>query len=506
MSLSVIRSCACSGATAPPVNVEVHLSKGLPSCSIVGLPETAVKESRDRVRGAILSSGFDMPRMRIIVNLAPADLPKEGGRFDLPIALGILAASGQIPNSELDQYTFLGELALSGEVRPIRGALVAAMAMNDSQQIMVLPRESGEQAALANKIQIVEASSLAQVCAVLNKLSSFQVVTARERKSVKHSVDFKDVVGQAFAKKAMEIAAAGHHSLLMVGPPGAGKTMLASRLSTILPPMSEQESLEAAAIRSVSKQGFEDIDWCVRPFRAPHHSASGAALIGGGSIPMPGEISLAHNGVLFLDELPEFNKHVLELLREPMEAGQVNISRARGQSCFPAKFLFVAAANPCPCGFLGNLDKCRCRPEQVDRYNHKLSGPLLDRIDMQLQISIVSRRQMRQANGSDITKEESSAVISSRVTAARNRQVARQGKSNAHLTAMEMKVFCPLGEAQYDLLEQLENRFDLSTRGSHKLIKLARTIADLNGEAQITSEHLMLSSHFRKRKEEERQN
>jgi len=506
MSLSIIRSCACSGATAPPVNVEVHLSRGLPSCSIVGLPETAVKESRDRVRGAILSSGFEMPRMRIIVNLAPADLPKEGGRFDLPIALGILAASGQIPNTELDQYTFLGELALSGEVRPIRGALIAAMAIKDRNQTMVLPKESGQQAALAEKIRVVEASSLSQVCSVLNKLSCFESVTAMEMQATKHIVDFQDVVGQTFAKRAMEIAAAGHHSILMVGPPGAGKTMLASRLSTILPPMSEPEALETAAIQSLSAQGFIETDWRVRPFRSPHHSASGAALIGGGSIPVPGEVSLAHHGVLFLDELPEFNRHVLELLREPMEAGVVHISRARGQSRFPAKFLFVAAANPCPCGFLGNPNKCRCRPEQVDRYNQKLSGPLLDRIDMQLQISVVSRGEMRKANGKETTQIENSAAISSRVADARKLQIDRQGKPNAYLTTTDLKTFCSLGEAQYDVLEQLESRFDLSTRGSHKLIKLARTIADLDGQKKISSNHLLLSSRFRKKADEERQN
>lgn len=498
MSLSVIRSCACVGTSAITVSVEVHLSRGLPACSIVGLPETAVKESRDRVRGAILSSGFEMPRMRIIVNLAPADLPKEGGRFDLPIALGILVASGQVKAEDLDRYLFLGELALSGAVRPIRGALIAALSAKSDGIAVVLPKESGQQAALVEEVEVLEADSLAQVCAALNRLTPFQPVAPLDVLKPIDTLDYANVIGQPMAKRAMEVAAAGHHSLLMVGPPGAGKTMLASRISGILPPMTETEALESAAISSLSRSGFDPGTWRIRPFRSPHHSASGAALIGGGSIPMPGEVSLAHHGVLFLDELPEFSRHVLELLREPMESGEVHISRAKRQETYSARFLFLAAANPCPCGYFGDPEKCFCRPEQIDRYNQKLSGPLLDRIDMTLQVNVVPRNVMRAARKPTNHTEESSESIRRRVSVARELQIRRQSKPNAHLVAAELPIFCALSDQVYDVLERLTDRYDLSTRGSHKLIKLARTIADMNGESEISEEHLLTASTFRK--------
>ncbi|HJW56587.1 MAG TPA: YifB family Mg chelatase-like AAA ATPase, partial [Burkholderiaceae bacterium] len=406
MSLAVLRSRALAGMHAPEVTVEVHLANGLPAFTIVGLPETEVKESRDRVRAALQNARFEFPARRITVNLAPADLPKESGRLDLPIALGILAASGQMPADALDQYEFAGELSLSGELRPIRGALAMTYAMHQDggkQRAFILPRANADEAALVGDATILPADSLLQVCAHF-AAGSPEARLARHRPQARIKPpdypDFADVKGQLQARRALEIAAAGGHSLLMAGPPGTGKSMLAARFPGILPPMSDGEALESAAVQSLSA-GFDLRRWKVRPYRAPHHTASAAALVGGGGVPRPGEISLAHHGVLFLDELPEFDRKVLEVLREPLESGHITISRAARQADFPARFQLIAAMNPCPCGYLGHpAGKCRCTPDLIARYQGRISGPLLDRIDMQIQVGALSHDDLlKQAGG-----------------------------------------------------------------------------------------------------------
>ena len=492
MSLSIIESRAVVGTSAPTVTVEVQLSRGLPACSIVGLPETAVKESRDRVRGAIINSGFEFPRQRIIVNLAPADLPKAGGCFDLPIALGILAASSQIKADCLTGYVFLGELALSGALREVPGALIAGLSVQQTKKILVLPEKSAEQAALVSNLDVKSVSSLTEVCLGLNGEDGLVQAMPVEVKVAKTHPDFSDVIGHQFAKRALEICAAGQHSILMTGPPGAGKTMLASRLGSIMPAMSETEALETAAISSISTSGFSIENWKQRPFRSPHHSASGAALAGGGSMPRPGEISLAHNGVLFLDELPEFNRSVLELLREPMESGRINISRAKHQASYLARFLLVATSNPCQCGYYGD-DRCICSMEQVNRYRAKLSGPLLDRIDMKLNVQPVPRIEMR----SNDIPTETSKDIQQRVVNARQIQIDRQGKLNSMLSTLETKEVCGLTNGQLDLLDQIAERYRLSTRGNHRILKLARTIADVNEKQIVSDDHLLLAVKLR---------
>ncbi len=387
MSLAVTYSRAEVGTSAPEVVVEVHLSKGLPSFSIVGLPEAAVKESRDRVRGAIINCGFDFPRQRITVNLAPADLPKEGGRFDLPIAIGILAASNQIPKTSLKQKVFLGELALSGELRRIKGSLIASISLRNTPFSLVLPAQNVEEASMIRDNRVQGVSCLTQLCAVLNGLEAFPELDISTPKTNQVFPDVADISGQLFAKKALELAAAGAHSMLMMGPPGTGKTLLASRLPGLLPEMTEDEALETAAIYCITHQGFNPSTWLTRPFRAPHHSASGAALVGGGSNPKPGEISLAHNGILFLDELAEFDARTLELLREPMESGVIHISRATNQISYNSRFLFIGASNPCRCGYYGDVfGRCQCTLDQIQRYRSKISGPLLDRIDLHITV------------------------------------------------------------------------------------------------------------------------
>lgn len=493
MSLSILSSRAIVGTSAPEIHVEVHLSRGLPSCAIVGMPETAVRESRDRVRGAIINTGFEFPRQRIIVNLAPADLPKVGGGFDLAIAMGILAASGQINATAIDRFVFLGELALSGELRPVRGALIAAMSLRQGHRVLVLPRHNAAQAAYVRSVRVAAVDSLASAVSLLADYPEITLEESRDSPATPGGPDFADVIGQPFPRRALEIAAAGQHSVLMTGPPGAGKTMLASRIGSILPPMTDDEALESAAIASLGSNGFDPGRWRIRPFRAPHHSASGPALIGGGSVPRPGEISLAHNGVLFLDELPEFSRHVLEQLREPLESGEVHISRASRQCRFMARILLVAAANPCPCGYLGDNGRCQCTPEQVARYRGRLSGPLLDRIDMHIDVTPVPRSEMR----GDGAAAEASAAIRHRVEVARERQIHRQGCSNALLAGADLSRFCALSSHQEDLLDTVACRFGLSTRGLHRIMRMGRTVADLNGRDRLSDEDLLLAVQLR---------
>ncbi|MDH3607684.1 MAG: YifB family Mg chelatase-like AAA ATPase [Gammaproteobacteria bacterium] len=496
MSLATVYSRAQTGMEAPLVTVEVDLSNGLPGLSIVGLPEAAVKESKDRVRAALLNSGFDFPTRRITVNLAPADLPKEGGRFDLPIALGILAASKQLPQDSLKHYEFIGELSLSGELRAIHGVLPAAVASGKQQRATVVPIENGSEALLAKQTTIFASNSLLELCA---HLSGQEILTAYENhitstRSIE-ILDIHDVRGQHRARRALEVAAAGSHNMLMVGSPGSGKTMLASRLPSILPPLSETEAIESATIYSISHGGFTHEQWGIRPFRAPHHTASGVALVGGGSHPMPGEISLAHYGVLFLDELTEFDRHVLEVLREPLETGNIAISRAARQVQFPARFQLVAAMNPCPQGCDIDVNgNCACTPEQIRRYRGRISAPLLDRIDIHIDVPRVPKDQLIQKTPNN---SETSHDVQTRVCASRDLQINRQQKPNAYMSNKEIEKFCPLNDDCDKLMDKAFEQLGLYARGYHQTLKLARTIADLDTSDTIKTNHLSEAISYR---------
>ena len=493
MGLAVLYSRALSGMDAPQVTVEVHLANGLPGFQIVGLPEAEVKESKDRVRAALQTSRFEFPARRITVNLAPADLPKESGRFDLPIALGILAASGQIPAQRLAEYEFAGELALTGELRPVRGALAMTYKASRDGRAFILPQNSAQEAFLVKTAIVYPAKSLLEVCAHLagqGELIPCAEINAAEQASYP---DLAEVKGQSQPKRVLEIAAAGNHSLLMAGPPGTGKSMLAARFPGILPEMTEDEALESAAIQSLGG-GFRTENWKRRPFRSPHHTASGVALVGGGGHPRPGEISLAHHGVLFLDELPEFSRAVLEVLREPLESGHITISRAARQADFPAKFQLIAAMNPCPCGYLGHHNnKCRCTPDQISRYRARISGPLLDRIDLHIEVPALREDELISA-----ASGETSATVRGRVQKARDIQMHRQGKSNAQLGSQETDTFCAPDDAGAALLRQAISRLNLSARAYHRILKVARTIADLAGGGGIKTSHIAEAIQYRR--------
>lgn len=494
MTVATVASRALAGIDAPEVSVEVHLGPGLPSFHIVGLPDTEVREARDRVRAALNHAHFEFPARRITVNLAPAELPKDSSRFDLPIALGLLAASGQLSPQGLPGQEFAGELSLTGELRAVRGALAMALAARAAGRSFVLPEGNAPQAALAQGARILPARTLLEVVAHLAGEARLEPYSSEIRTSTASYADFSEVKGQQQVKRALEVAAAGSHSVLMVGPPGTGKSMLAARFPGILPALSDAEALEIAAIHSVSAHGFEAMRWGERPYRAPHHSASAAALVGGGALPRPGEISLAHHGVLFLDELPEFDRDVLEALREPLECGRVSIARAARQAQFPARFQLVAAMNPCPCGHCGDRSgRCRCTPERIARYRGRVSGPLADRIDIKLEVPAP-----REAELLAPVSAESSAAVRARVEESRRLQIERQAKPNALLGTREIDRFCATDREGDQLLRHALARLLLSARAYHRVLRVARSIADLAGKATIAAEHVAEAIQYRR--------
>ena len=495
-SLAVVRTRALVGVQAVPVLVEVHLANGLPCFTTVGLAETAVRESKERVRGAILNSGFEFPAKRITVNLAPADLPKSGGHFDLAIALGILIASGQLVNVKLESMEVVGELALDGKLRRISGALPMAMACNEDQRILVLPTDNASEASLFYEPCCRQATHLLDVCYHIVGRQMLPICEYLEPELNEDSTlpDLKDVKGQPQAKRALEVAASGGHSALFIGPPGTGKSMLASRLPGILPPLKQGQVLETAAVHSISRDRFNEKACLQRPFRSPHHSASAVALVGGGSNPRPGEISLAHNGILFLDELTEFSRATLEQLREPLETGQIHIARANHSVTYPACFQLITACNPCPCGYLGDgTERCQCSLSKIENYRAKLSGPLLDRIDIHLQLPRLAPKLLRENTDS----VESSSKIRSRVEASQQKQFRRQGQLNYQLEANDLEQFCDLSKDSYEFLDAVSDKLHLSARAYHRIMRVARTIADMSLSEKVGQKHLAEAVAYR---------